>query len=66
VRAGLEVTIRRSKTDQEAKGALLVIPYGSQLETCPGESAILSTACRVISSLGPHDAAYEKAERVSR
>lgn len=36
MRAGLEVTIRRSKTDQEAKGALLVIPYGSQLETCPG------------------------------
>jgi site-specific recombinase XerD len=34
-RAGLVVTIRRSKTDQEAHGRKVGIPYGSTIETCP-------------------------------
>jgi len=33
-RDGLVVTIRRSKTDQEAKGRKIGIPYASHLETC--------------------------------
>jgi site-specific recombinase XerD len=37
--AGLEVWIRRSKTDQEAIGRTVAIPYGAQLETCPVRAA---------------------------
>lgn len=33
--AGLTVTIRRSKTDQEGAGQRVGIPYGSNPETCP-------------------------------
>jgi integrase len=33
--AGLEVTLRRSKTDQEGAGRKVGIPYGSVPETCP-------------------------------
>ncbi|MDA8316269.1 MAG: tyrosine-type recombinase/integrase [Actinomycetota bacterium] len=32
---GMEVTIRRSKTDQEAEGVVVAVPYGSKLDTCP-------------------------------
>ena len=32
---GMEVTIRRSKTDQEAEGAVVPVPYGSKMDTCP-------------------------------
>jgi integrase len=32
---GLEVTIRRSKTDQEGQGRKVGIPYGMTPETCP-------------------------------
>ncbi|MBU0516888.1 MAG: site-specific integrase [Proteobacteria bacterium] len=32
---GLVVTVRRSKTDQEAEGTVKGIPYGSHPETCP-------------------------------
>lgn len=32
---GIEITLRRSKTDQEALGRIVGIPYGSRLETCP-------------------------------
>ncbi|MFH0980439.1 MAG: site-specific integrase [Planctomycetota bacterium] len=32
---GVEVRLRRSKTDQEGKGMLKGIPYGSNLVTCP-------------------------------
>lgn len=32
---GLEVWVRRSKTDQEANGVAVAIPYGSHPETCP-------------------------------
>lgn len=35
---GLEVTLRRSKTDQEGAGRLIGIPYGSNLVTCPVRS----------------------------
>jgi site-specific recombinase XerD len=35
VENGLEVTLRRSKTDQEAEGRLIGIPYGSSPATCP-------------------------------
>ncbi len=32
---GLEVTLRRSKTDQEGRGRLVGIPYGLHEQTCP-------------------------------
>lgn len=32
---GLEVTLRRSKTDQEGEGRLIGVPYGSNPVTCP-------------------------------
>ena len=32
---GLRVSLHRSKTDQEAAGEIVGIPYGSHLETCP-------------------------------
>ncbi len=32
---GLEITVRRSKTDQEGVGALVAVPYGSHPHTCP-------------------------------
>lgn len=35
---GLEITLRRSKTDQEGKGAIIPIPYGSNPATCPVRS----------------------------
>ena len=35
VQEGLEVTIRRSKTDQEGQGRSVELPFGSNLETCP-------------------------------
>ena len=34
-RDGLAVTLRRSKTDQDAQGRKIGIPYGSNPETCP-------------------------------
>jgi site-specific recombinase XerD len=37
-RDGLVIVIRRSKTDQEAEGRKLGIPYGSNLVTCPVRS----------------------------
>ena len=35
VARGLEVTIRRSKTDQEGKGMVKPVPHGRDLATCP-------------------------------
>jgi len=32
---GIEILLRRSKTDQTGKGATIPIPYGSNPETCP-------------------------------
>ena len=32
---GLTVTVRRSKTDKEAAGAVVAVPYGSHELTCP-------------------------------
>jgi integrase len=32
---GLELTIRRSKTDQEGAGSVVPVPYGSHPQTCP-------------------------------
>lgn len=32
---GLEVTIRRSKTDQDGEGVVVCLPYGSDPSTCP-------------------------------
>lgn len=32
---GIEVTVRRSKTDQTGEGAVVPVPYGSNRETCP-------------------------------
>ena len=33
--AGLRLVLRRSKTDQEAEGAIRGLPYGSHPATCP-------------------------------
>ena len=38
VAEGVTLTLRRSKTDQEARGRLVGLPYGSRLETCPVRS----------------------------
>lgn len=35
VRAGMEITIQRSKTDQQGEGAVVPVPFGSREETCP-------------------------------
>ena len=35
---GIKITVRRSKTDQEAAGATIGIPYGSDPDTCPVRS----------------------------
>lgn len=35
---GLKVTIRRSKTDQEGRGRVVAVPYGTWLQTCPVRS----------------------------
>ena len=37
-RAGLIVTLRKSKTDQEGRSRRLGIPYGSSEQTCPVRS----------------------------
>jgi len=34
-REGIEILLRRSKTDQEGKGTILPIPFGSNPDTCP-------------------------------
>lgn len=36
--SGLRVRIRKSKTDQESKGATIGLPYGSDISTCPVRS----------------------------
>ena len=35
---GIEITLRKSKTDQQGKGEIIPISYGSTLETCPVRS----------------------------
>lgn len=35
---GLELTLRRSKIDQEGAGAVVAVPYGSHPHTCPVRS----------------------------
>jgi integrase len=52
VRQGLEVTIRRSKTDQEGRGRRAEITYGSDLRTCPVR-AIESWIARAAITDGP-------------
>lgn len=37
---GIEVLLRKSKTDQTSKGCVLPIPYGSNPDTCPVRSVI--------------------------
>lgn len=37
-RNGIEITLRRAKTDQEGKGQIVPIPYGSNPDTCPVRS----------------------------
>lgn len=37
-REGIEILLRKSKTDQEGKGEIVPIPYGSNPETCPVRS----------------------------
>jgi len=60
-RDGLTVTLRRSKTDQEAQGRKIGIPYGSNPDTCPVRSLQLwleqsaITEGSVFRSLNRHD-----------
>ena len=35
---GLIIELRRSKTDQEAAGEVVAVPFGAQAETCPVRS----------------------------
>lgn len=35
VENGVELRLRRSKTDQEGEGRIVGLPYGSRIETCP-------------------------------
>ncbi len=38
VEAGIEIVLRRSKTDQEGEGRKVALSYGSKLHTCPVRS----------------------------
>lgn len=40
VREGLEVLVEQSKTDQERRGQMKVIAFGSDPESCPGAGAL--------------------------
>jgi integrase len=62
-RAGLIVTLRKSKTDQEGRSRRLGIPYGSSEQTCPVRSlqAWLETA-RIVD--GPVFRALDRFQRV--
>lgn len=53
---GLVLTIRRSKTDQEAAGRQIGIPYGADVSTCPVRStrAWIEAAGLVSGALWPH------------
>jgi integrase len=35
VKEGIELSVRRSKTDQEGAGCVIGVPFGSRIETCP-------------------------------
>lgn len=41
VAGGLDVTVRKSKTDQEAKGRIVAVPYGSDPVTCPVRTTLM-------------------------
>jgi len=49
---GLDVTVRRGKTDQEGAGRTVAVPYGSRLATCPVRAwvrwrSVLEVLCAV-------------------
>lgn len=48
---GLQVTIRRSKTDKDSTGRVVALPYGSHPQTCP-----VRTAQAWLDALAAHDA----------
>src|SRR4029077_14901531 len=70
---GARVLIHASKTDQEAAGAVVGLPYGEQPETCPGARAARLAGCGARSApsrvpthepLGhPHSSAADGPER---
>lgn len=41
---GLKLSIRRSKTDQDAAGRTIGIPYGSHRQTCPVRAWLAASA----------------------
>jgi site-specific recombinase XerD len=54
---GLIIALRRSKTDQEATGEAVAVPFGAQVETCPVRAVRACMACRCRRrrrSLSPH------------
>ena len=61
--AGLVVTLRRSKTDQDGDGRKLGVPYGSRLETCPVRTAQSWLSAAAITT-GPVFREITKADRI--
>lgn len=64
VRAGLEVSIRRSKTDQLGAGCMLPVPYGSSIATCPVR-ALQAWLELAGSSSGPLFVAINRGRRIT-
>ena len=62
---GMEVTVRRSKTDQEGQGHKKAIPLGSRVETCPVRSVKAWLAASGITE-GPVLRSVSRAGRVGR
>jgi len=62
---GLVVRLRRSKTDPEAKGMTVALPYGSTAATCPVRSFRTWVAAAKITS-GPAFRAVDRHGRVGR
>ena len=50
---GFEVTIRRSKTDQEGEGHRLGVPFGSTPATCPVRTVLAWKAAAAVNEAGP-------------
>ena len=61
--AGLVVTLRRSKTDQDGDGRKLGVPYGGRLETCPVRTSQSWLSAAAITT-GPMFREITKADRI--
>lgn len=61
---GMEITIRRSKTDQEGAGRTVAIPFGSAADACPVRALQAWISAAGISA-GPIFRAVDRFDRVS-